>query len=94
MAMSGHLQCFGRFIAGEIASSTHWIESGVDVKTGLDAVEKRKFFFPFQESNPVCASYNVLPYRRSHRTRVAVWFILSDNGCFSRSWGASFSVES
>jgi hypothetical protein len=44
----------GCFIAGEIASCTHWIRSGVDLTAGLDAVEKIKMSCPYQKSNPVC----------------------------------------
>jgi hypothetical protein len=33
----------GRFTPGETAPGTHWIGGCVDLRGGLDAVEKRKF---------------------------------------------------
>jgi hypothetical protein len=34
----------GRFTPGERAPSTHWIGGWVDLRAGLDDLEKRKFF--------------------------------------------------
>jgi hypothetical protein len=42
----------GHFTPWERAPGTHWIGGGVDTKTGLDVVEKRKIPSPSRESNP------------------------------------------
>jgi hypothetical protein len=42
----------GRFTPGERAPGTHWIADWVDLKTGVDAVEKIHTSFPCLESNP------------------------------------------
>jgi hypothetical protein len=36
----------GRFTPGKRATGTHWIGGWVDPRTGLDDMEKRKFFTP------------------------------------------------
>jgi hypothetical protein len=44
----------GRFTPGERAPGTHWIGGWVDLKTGLDDLEKRKFLtLPGLELRPL-----------------------------------------
>jgi hypothetical protein len=44
----------GRFIPGERAPGTHWIEGWVDPRAGLDDLEKRKFLtLPELEVRPL-----------------------------------------
>jgi hypothetical protein len=40
------------FTPGERAPGTHWIGGWIGLRTGLDAVEKRKISCPYWESNP------------------------------------------
>jgi hypothetical protein len=53
----------GRFIPGERAFGTHWIRGWVDLRAGLDDLEKRKFLTNFWTpirvflgSNPRCST--------------------------------------
>jgi hypothetical protein len=55
----------GRFTPGETASGTHWIESWVDPRAGLDAVEKR-IILPYQESISGFPAGNLSLYRLSY----------------------------
>jgi hypothetical protein len=42
--MSGQLYAPGRSTPSERATGTHWIEGWVDLRAGLDNLEKRKLF--------------------------------------------------
>jgi hypothetical protein len=47
----------GRFTSGERAPGTHWIGGWVDLRAGLDDLEKRKFLtLPGLELRSLCRS--------------------------------------
>jgi hypothetical protein len=52
-----------RFIRGERAPGTHWIERWVGPRAGLDVAEKRKNPSPRRESNPLTPIVQRVPGR-------------------------------
>jgi hypothetical protein len=72
----------GRFTPRERAPSTHWIESWVGLRAGLDAVVKRKILNPRRESKPrtpivqpVAQSYTDWAMRKFKQNDL--WFVYS-----------------
>jgi hypothetical protein len=51
---------------GEIARGIHWIGDWMGPRPSLDAVERRKKFFPCREPNPVIVVRYPLLYRLSY----------------------------
>jgi hypothetical protein len=63
----------GRFTPGETARGTHFIGGWVDLRVGVDAVEKRKKFLPLPGVEPIlsnrCPLLHQLSYAGSlHKT--------------------------
>jgi hypothetical protein len=70
MEVSGQLHAPGSFTPGKRTFGTHWIGGWVDLRVGLDAVPRRIYSSPCQESKPTRHVTRLQESRNSYKILV------------------------